>query len=86
MPTDQGMRWANDNSALQAREHMRRVTEHWPNDVDAWVEYGMLLEADDCKAAYAAYSKVRAPLMDNPLHRNYTEPSHTIPSHPGRLG
>jgi hypothetical protein len=71
MPTNQGMGWANDNFAFQAREHMRRVTEHWPNDVDAWVEYGMLLETDDCKAAYAAYSKVRG---DCPLQR--TEHNH----------
>ena len=42
----------------QAREYMKKVVDMKPNDVDGWVEYGMLCEGDDQKTAYEAYSKV----------------------------
>ncbi|XP_018008895.1 RNA polymerase-associated protein CTR9 homolog isoform X3 [Hyalella azteca] len=38
-----------------ARQHLKKVTEHCPEDVEAWIELAQILEGSDQQAALAAY-------------------------------
>uniref|UniRef100_A0A2P2I017 RNA polymerase-associated protein CTR9 homolog n=1 Tax=Hirondellea gigas TaxID=1518452 RepID=A0A2P2I017_9CRUS len=38
-----------------AKQHLKKVTEHCPEDVEAWIELAQILEGSDQTAALAAY-------------------------------
>lgn len=45
-----GSLYANSPSQLQrdiARQHLKKVTEQFPDDVEAWIELAQILEQND---------------------------------------
>eukprot|EP00124_Ichthyophonus_hoferi_P005871 Ihof_evm2s1008 gene=Ihof_evmTU2s1008 len=48
----------------KAREYLKQVVTMRPSDIEAWIEYGSLLEAVDPAAARDAYLKVKTLLTD----------------------
>eukprot|EP00102_Acyrthosiphon_pisum_P021387 XP_016658597.1 PREDICTED: RNA polymerase-associated protein CTR9 homolog [Acyrthosiphon pisum] len=55
-----------------AKSHLKKVTEHFPDDVEAWVELAQILEQSDLQASLSAYDKAMV-LMRNSVN-NYIPP------------
>lgn len=50
-----GSLYANSPSQLQrdiARQHLKKVTERFPDDVEAWIELAQILEQNDLQVSY----------------------------------
>ena len=53
-----GSLYANSSSQSKrdiAKNHLRKVTEQFPDDVEAWIELAQILEQSDLNAALNAY-------------------------------
>lgn len=53
-----GSLYANSSSQSKkdiAKNHLRKVTEQLPDDVEAWIELAQILEQSDSVAALSAY-------------------------------
>ncbi|XP_001951487.2 RNA polymerase-associated protein CTR9 homolog isoform X1 [Acyrthosiphon pisum] len=55
-----------------AKSHLKKVTEHFPDDVEAWIELAQILEQSDLQGSLSAYGKVIV-LMRNQVN-NYIPP------------
>lgn len=54
-----GSLYANSSSQSKrdiAKSHLRKVTEQFPDDVEAWIELAQILEQSDLQAALQAYA------------------------------
>ncbi|CAL4139063.1 unnamed protein product, partial [Meganyctiphanes norvegica] len=47
-----------------AKQHLKKVTEQYGEDVEAWIELAQILEGSDLKAALAAYHRATNLLQD----------------------
>jgi len=47
-----------------AKNHLKKVTEQFPDDVEAWIEYAGILEQADVQAALSAYGTASRILKD----------------------
>ncbi|XP_038214263.1 RNA polymerase-associated protein CTR9 homolog [Zerene cesonia] len=62
-----GSLYANSPSQLQrdiARQHLKKVTEQFPDDVEAWIELAQILEQNDLQGSLNAYSTAMKILKD----------------------
>lgn len=53
-----GSLYANSTSQSKrdiAKNHLRKVTEHYPDDVEAWIELAQILEQSDLQGSLNAY-------------------------------
>ena len=53
-----GSLYANSSSQSKrdiAKNHLRKVTDHYPDDVEAWIELAQILEQSDLQASLSAY-------------------------------
>lgn len=53
-----GSLYANSSSQSKrdiAKSHLRKVTEQFPDDVEAWIELAQILEQSDLQGALQAY-------------------------------
>ncbi|XP_018785551.1 PREDICTED: RNA polymerase-associated protein CTR9 homolog [Bactrocera latifrons] len=54
-----GSLYANSNSQAKrdmAKSHLKKVTEQFPDDVEAWIELAQILEQNDLQASLNAYA------------------------------
>ncbi|KAI8115643.1 hypothetical protein FF38_07144 [Lucilia cuprina] len=54
-----GSLYANSNSQTKrdmAKAHLKKVTEQFPDDVEAWIELAQILEQNDLQASLSAYA------------------------------
>lgn len=54
-----GSLYANSNSQSKrdiAKTHLKKVTEQFPDDVEAWIELAQILEQNDLQGSLAAYA------------------------------
>ncbi|KAK3762672.1 hypothetical protein RRG08_059019 [Elysia crispata] len=47
-----------------ARQHMKKVTEQFPDDVEAWIELAQIMEQTDVQGALSAYGTATSILKD----------------------
>lgn len=47
-----------------AKQHLKKVTEQYAEDVEAWIELAQILEGSDLKASLAAYHRATSLLQD----------------------
>ncbi|KAM7285986.1 RNA polymerase-associated protein CTR9 homolog [Ixodes scapularis] len=62
-----GSLYANSSSQSkrdQAKTHLKKVTEQFPEDVEAWIELAQILEQSDVQAALSAYGTATRLLQD----------------------
>ncbi|CAM1324980.1 CTR9 (predicted), partial [Pycnogonum litorale] len=62
-----GSLYANSTSQTKrdhAKQHLKKVTEQFPDDVEAWIELAQILEQSDIQVAQSAYSTVTKILKD----------------------
>ncbi|XP_021927029.1 RNA polymerase-associated protein CTR9 homolog isoform X3 [Zootermopsis nevadensis] len=62
-----GSLYANSSSQSKrdiAKSHLRKVTEQFPDDVEAWIELAQILEQSDLQGALAAYATATRILRD----------------------
>lgn len=62
-----GSLYANSSSQSKrdiAKNHLRKVTEQFPDDVEAWIELAQILEQSDLNAALNAYGTATRILKD----------------------
>lgn len=62
-----GSLYANSTSQSKrdiARQHLKKVTEQFPEDVEAWIELAQILEQNDLLASLQAYATAKAILTD----------------------
>jgi RNA polymerase-associated protein CTR9 len=62
-----GSLYANSSSQSKrdiAKSHLRKVTEQFPDDVEAWIELAQILEQSDLQGALAAYATATRILQD----------------------
>lgn len=62
-----GSLYANSNSQTKrdmAKSHLKKVTEQFPDDVEAWIELAQILEQNDLQASLSAYGTASAILTD----------------------
>ena len=53
-----GSLYANSPSQLQrdiARQHLKKVTERFPDDVEAWIELAQILEQNDLQVYHFSF-------------------------------
>lgn len=48
-----------------AKEHLKKVTEQFPDDIEAWIELAQILEGSDMQASLTAYNRAISILRDN---------------------
>lgn len=63
-----GSLYANSTSQSKrdiAKNHLRKVTEHFPDDVEAWIELAQILEQSDLQASLQAYGTATKILKNN---------------------
>ncbi|XP_065362517.1 RNA polymerase-associated protein CTR9 homolog [Calliphora vicina] len=62
-----GSLYANSNSQTKrdmAKAHLKKVTEQFPDDVEAWIELAQILEQNDLLASLSAYGTASNILTD----------------------
>ena len=62
-----GSLYANSSSQSKrdiAKNHLKKVTEQLPDDVEAWIELAQILEQSDLKGALDAYGIATKILKD----------------------
>lgn len=62
-----GSLYANSNSQSKrdiAKTHLKKVTEQFPDDVEAWIEYAQILEQNDLQGSLQAYATATHILAD----------------------
>lgn len=62
-----GSLYANSSSQSKreiAKNHLRKVTEQFPEDVEAWIELAQILEQSDLQGALQAYGMATKILKD----------------------
>lgn len=62
-----GSLYANSNSQTKrdmAKAHLKKVTEQFPDDVEAWIELAQILEQNDLQASLNAYATASNILTD----------------------
>lgn len=62
-----GSLYANSTSQSKrdiAKSHLRKVTEQFPDDVEAWIELAQILEQSDVQGALIAYATATRILRD----------------------
>jgi tetratricopeptide (TPR) repeat protein len=62
-----GSLYANSSSQSKrdiAKSHLRKVTEQFPDDVEAWIELAQILEQSDLQGSLAAYATATRILRD----------------------
>ncbi|XP_067928007.1 RNA polymerase-associated protein CTR9 homolog [Watersipora subatra] len=47
-----------------AKQHLRKVTDQYPDDVEAWIELAQILESNDVQGALTAYGKATSILRE----------------------
>ncbi|KAL4083759.1 hypothetical protein QTP88_029075 [Uroleucon formosanum] len=70
-----GSLYANSKSQQKrdiAKTHLKKVTEHFPDDLEAWIELAQILEQSDLQASLSAYGKAMV-LMHNSVN-NFIPP------------
>lgn len=63
-----GSLYANSNSQSKrdtAKNHLKKVTEQFPDDVEAWIELAQILEQNDLQGSLAAYGQATCILTDS---------------------
>lgn len=55
----------NQNKRDQARNYLKKVTEQFPDDVEAWIEMAQILEQSDTQGALQAYETVKSILQED---------------------
>lgn len=63
-----GSLYANSNSQSKrdtAKNHLKKVTEQFPDDVEAWIELAQILEQNDLQGSLAAYGQATNILKEN---------------------
>ncbi|XP_018496756.1 LOW QUALITY PROTEIN: RNA polymerase-associated protein CTR9 homolog [Galendromus occidentalis] len=55
----------NQNKREQARNFLKKVTEQFPDDVEAWIEMAQILEQSDTAGALQAYETVKSILQED---------------------
>lgn len=63
-----GSLYANSNSQSKrdtAKNHLKKVTEQFPDDVEAWIELAQILEQNDLQGSLAAYAQATNILKEN---------------------
>lgn len=63
-----GSLYANSNSQSKrdtAKSHLKKVTEQFPDDVEAWIELAQILEQNDLQGSLAAYGQATNILTEN---------------------
>ncbi|XP_018496723.2 RNA polymerase-associated protein CTR9 homolog [Galendromus occidentalis] len=74
----------NQNKREQARNFLKKVTEQFPDDVEAWIEMAQILEQSDTAGALQAYETVKSILQEDQAEylRNFNTWRHSsIGSH-----
>lgn len=62
-----GSLYANSTSQSKrdiAKSHLRKVTEQFPEDIEAWIELAQILEQSDLQASLNAYGTAMKILRD----------------------
>lgn len=62
-----GSLYANSNSQSKrdiAKTHLKKVTEQFPDDVEAWIELAQILEQNDLQGSLAAYDTAKQILKE----------------------
>lgn len=60
-----GSLYANSNSQSKrdiARQHLKKVTEQFPDDVEAWIELAQILEQNDLQVVSADHVELASPI------------------------
>lgn len=63
-----GSLYANSNSQSKrdtAKNHLKKVTEQFPDDVEAWIELAQILEQNDLQGSLSAYAQATHILTDS---------------------
>lgn len=63
-----GSLYANSSSQSKrdtAKNHLKKVTEQFPDDVEAWIELAQILEQNDLQGSLQAYGQATSILTDN---------------------
>lgn len=63
-----GSLYANSSSQSKrdtAKNHLKKVTEQFPEDVEAWIELAQILEQNDLQGSLAAYGQATTILTEN---------------------
>lgn len=63
-----GSLYANSSSQSKrdtAKNHLKKVTEQFPDDVEAWIELAQILEQNDLQGSLAAYAQATNILTEN---------------------
>ena len=63
-----GSLYANSSSQSKrdiAKSHLKKVTEQFPDDVEAWIELAQILEQNDLQGSLAAYAQATNILTEN---------------------
>ena len=63
-----GSLYANSSSQSKrdtAKNHLKKVTEQFPEDVEAWIELAQILEQNDLQGSLAAYGQATNILTEN---------------------
>ncbi|KAL5244033.1 hypothetical protein ACI65C_011443 [Semiaphis heraclei] len=55
-----------------AKTYLKKITEHSPDDVNAWIDLAQILEQSDLQASLSAYGKAMVLMKDRP--NNYIPP------------
>ncbi|XP_022648931.1 RNA polymerase-associated protein CTR9 homolog [Varroa destructor] len=55
----------NQNKRDQARTYLKKVTEQFPDDIEAWIEMAQILAQNDTHAALQAYETVKKILQED---------------------
>lgn len=62
-----GALYANSSSQSKrdiAKNHLKKVTEQFPDDIEAWIELAQILEQSDLPAALQAYANATTNLKE----------------------
>lgn len=65
-----GSLYANSTSQSKrdiARQHLKKVTEQFPNDVEAWIELAQILEQNDLQVRIITISRWKKNSLDGAL-------------------
>jgi len=84
-----GSLYAHSNSQTKrdmAKTHLKKVTEQFPEDIEAWIELAQILEQNDLQASLSAYGTASSILRDKAKYEIPAEIQNNVASLHYRLG
>ncbi|EDW69381.1 RNA polymerase-associated protein CTR9 homolog [Drosophila virilis] len=84
-----GSLYAHSNSQTKrdmAKTHLKKVTEQFPEDIEAWIELAQILEQNDLQASLNAYGTASSILRDKAKYEIPAEIQNNVASLHYRLG